>query len=108
MYNVIFKAHCLGTKSTGFFYLHLPTPRYGNWNDVSRFVDTKGPNECRDAVNNFFVDGKASVLNICLNNCTTKDLSHTGKNIFGKYQDLNKCWESIPLTNGSGSCYFRQ
>lgn len=30
---------------------------YGNWNDVSRFVDTKGPTECRDAVSNFFVDG---------------------------------------------------
>jgi hypothetical protein len=56
-----------------FFYLGLLTHRYGNWNDVSRFVDTKGPNECRDAVNNFFVDGKDSFLNMCLNNCTTKD-----------------------------------
>jgi len=30
---------------------------YGNWNDVSRYVDTKGPTECRDMVNQSFVDG---------------------------------------------------
>jgi len=30
---------------------------YGNWNDVSRYVDTKGPSECRDAVNQYFVHG---------------------------------------------------
>ncbi|XP_023320922.1 transcriptional adapter 2-beta isoform X2 [Eurytemora carolleeae] len=30
---------------------------YGNWNDVSRDVGTKGPTECRDAVNQSFVDG---------------------------------------------------
>jgi len=30
---------------------------HGNWNDVSRYVETKGPTECRDAVNNMFVNG---------------------------------------------------
>jgi len=30
---------------------------YGNWNDVSRYVDTKGATECRDAVNQNFVIG---------------------------------------------------
>jgi len=30
---------------------------HGNWNDVSRYVETKGPSECRDAVNNMFVKG---------------------------------------------------
>jgi len=30
---------------------------YGNWNDISRYVETKGPNECRDAVINLFVEG---------------------------------------------------
>jgi len=30
---------------------------YGNWNDISRSVETKGPNECRDTVINLFVDG---------------------------------------------------
>jgi len=30
---------------------------YGNWDDVSRYVDTKGPNECREAVNSHFVNG---------------------------------------------------
>lgn len=30
---------------------------HGNWNDVSRYVETKGPTECRDAVNNLFVTG---------------------------------------------------
>jgi len=30
---------------------------HGNWNDVSRYVETKGPTDCRDAVNNMFVNG---------------------------------------------------
>lgn len=30
---------------------------YGNWNDISRYVETKGPSECRDAVINLFVEG---------------------------------------------------
>jgi len=30
---------------------------HGNWNDVSRYVETKGPTDCRDAVNNMFVSG---------------------------------------------------
>jgi len=35
---------------------------HGNWNDVSRYVETKGPNECRDAVNNLFVTGPIGSL----------------------------------------------
>lgn len=30
---------------------------HGNWNDVARYVETKGPAECREAVNNHFVTG---------------------------------------------------
>jgi len=30
---------------------------HGNWNDVARYVETKGPAECREAVNNHFVGG---------------------------------------------------
>jgi len=35
---------------------------HGNWNDVSRYVETKGPTECRDAVNNLFVSGPIGSL----------------------------------------------
>ena len=38
-------------------YVHGLITRYGNWNDVSRYVDTKGATECRDAVNQNFVIG---------------------------------------------------
>lgn len=30
---------------------------HGNWNDVARYVETKGPVECREAVNSLFVEG---------------------------------------------------
>jgi len=30
---------------------------HGNWNDVARYVETKGPVECREAVNSIFVEG---------------------------------------------------
>jgi len=30
---------------------------HGNWNDVARYVETKEPNECKEAVNNMFVEG---------------------------------------------------
>lgn len=36
--------------------------RYGNWNDVSRFVDTKEPADCHDVVNNLFVNGRTGLL----------------------------------------------
>jgi len=35
---------------------------YGNWNDVSRYVETKTAGECRDAVNNIFVSGPIGSL----------------------------------------------
>merc|ERR1719347_41446 len=35
---------------------------YGNWNDVSRYVETKPAGECRDTVNNIFVSGPIGSL----------------------------------------------
>jgi len=35
---------------------------YGNWNDVSRYVETKTAGDCRDAVNNIFVSGPIGSL----------------------------------------------
>jgi len=34
---------------------------HGNWSDVARYVETKGPGECREAVNNLFVSGPIGV-----------------------------------------------
>ena len=31
---------------------------YGNWTDVACYVDTKNPTECRNAANQYFVNGK--------------------------------------------------
>ena len=39
--------------------------RHGNWNDISRYVETKGPTECRDIVNQNFVDGKVYFSSKC-------------------------------------------
>jgi len=35
---------------------------HGNWNDVARYVETKGPAECREAVNNLFVTGPIGTI----------------------------------------------
>ena len=35
---------------------------YGNWTDVACYVDTKNPTECRNAANQYFVNGKKEFM----------------------------------------------